>query len=389
MASDAVVWADLVNDGVAEAVATFVLNECTITATDAVARIDAVDSLQDDGSRLRMGTGSGETAFEWKGERMALSRQKYGQPLTGRNMARETVVHERVMLGARSREALLALCKEAMVYENRDVFDERFRVSTWAAEHELWRRQAIVPHRPWESVVLEPTVEARLRADLDEFVSSETRDWYMRHGVPYRRGYLFHGPPGTGKTSMVSVIASTYKRSVYRLNLVAPRLCDNSLQLAVSQVRDNSIVVMEDIDCLFGKMREKNEQFCVTFSGLLNAIDGLQDASRGVIFVFTSNHPDRLDAAMRRKGRIDVELEFGSCTKWQLRRMFTNFYPDAAPADADAFVAKASKYLPLTPAQLQEFFVRSRQLPAAVAAHDVSFEYDGAHAAHAADAMWS
>ena len=74
------------------------------------------------------------------------------------------------------------------------------------------------------------------------------------------------GPPGTGKTSTICAIATLLKRRVYKLNLVAPGLCDNSLMEAVATVKQKGIIVMEDVDSLFGKYREKNESFNTTFS---------------------------------------------------------------------------------------------------------------------------
>ena len=101
-------WAELANDRIVEAVATLVPNECCIIATDALARI---------------GVGAGETSFPLEG--LLLRRERSGRPLTGRSTARETVVHERVVLAARSHCTLMALCRAAMAYEKRDLADER------------------------------------------------------------------------------------------------------------------------------------------------------------------------------------------------------------------------------------------------------------------------
>lgn len=48
--------------------------------------------------------------------------------------------------------------------------------------------------RPLESVILKEGVKEELLRDVKEFLSSQ--DWYFEKGVPYRRGYLLHGPPG-------------------------------------------------------------------------------------------------------------------------------------------------------------------------------------------------
>ena len=111
------------------------------------------------------------------------------------------------------------------------------------------------------------------------------------------------------KTSTIAAIATRMKRNICRVNLVAPRLCDDSLLRAINSVKKRSIVVMEDMDALFDHREKNDPSQRVTFSGLLNAIDGLNDhAGGGLIYLFTSNHPDKLDPALRRKGRIDLEL---------------------------------------------------------------------------------
>lgn len=125
---------------------------------------------------------------------------------------------------------------------------------------------------------MDERISKKLYDDVMDFTGKESGEWYEQHSIPYKRGYLLYGPPGTGKTSTISALASLLKRNVCRINLVANRLTDDSLHCAITNVRENSIVVMEDVDCLFGKMREKKEEFHVTFSGFLNAIDGLQCA---------------------------------------------------------------------------------------------------------------
>tara|TARA_Y100000741_G_C18158445_1_gene520177 strand:- start:311 stop:910 length:600 start_codon:yes stop_codon:yes gene_type:complete len=172
---------------------------------------------------------------------------------------------------------------------------------------------------------------------------------------------MLYGPPGTGKTSTILAIASKTKRKIYRVNLVAPKLCDNSLLLAMNDAQKESIIVMEDIDALFGKFRDKQEEFSVTFSGLLNAIDGIGDNTRGIMFIFTSNHPERIDPALRRKGRIDLSISLSYCSSKECVEMFLRFYPNQYEnakifSDNVTNITKKS-----TPAQLQHHFISMRK----------------------------
>ena len=100
---------------------------------------------------------------------------------------------------------------------------------------------------------------------------------------------------------------------------------------------------------------------CVTFSGLLNAIDGLQDP-KGILFIFTSNHPERLDPALRRKGRIDIEFALERSNKEQIMAMLKRFYPDASKKQQQVFADNVfMNGQTVTAASLQEFFVRNRK----------------------------
>jgi len=298
-----------------------------------------------------------ETQFTYNGNHFSYCIQKMGEPVTGKVHDRDSVVHEEHFLYGESSILLQNLIQKAIDGKIPDV-DKKFSTYTWNARNEHWKRDGTIPERSFETIVLDKDVKKTLICDLEDFTSNETLEWYEKHCIPFKRGYLFHGKPGCGKTSTISAIATYLKRKVYKLNLVAPGLSDNGLMEAVNSVKKNSILVMEDIDSLFGVHREKNEVFCTTFSGLLNAIDGLGD-SKGHIFIMTSNYPEKLDDALKRKGRCDLEIEFKACTQKDAENMFLNFYPDSIE-DSKKFSSQMADYT-YTPAQLQHHFIENRK----------------------------
>merc|ERR1711948_49968 len=104
-------------------------------------------------------------------------------------------------------------------------------------------------------------------------------------------------------------------------------LTDESLRAAVNQAPRRSLLIFEDVDAIFGKDREKLiSDSPLTFSGLLNALDGVGKAD-GQIFLLTTNHRERLNPALIRNGRADVHIEFTHATDEQISGMFARFYP--------------------------------------------------------------
>lgn len=180
-----------------------------------------------------------------------------------------------------------------------------------------WEDRGVRCARPVESVVLPNGDMERITDDLDLFWRSEDR--YREAGIPYRRGWLLYGTPGTGKTSVVSAIAGQFKRDIYILSLSGSGMTDANLLGLVGEVEKGSIILLEDIDAAF-EQREGQQEKGVTFSGLLNVLDGITSPEGSVVFM-TTNHIDKLDPALIRPGRIDRRLEFRGADLDQIERL--------------------------------------------------------------------
>ncbi|VDM57661.1 unnamed protein product [Angiostrongylus costaricensis] len=223
--------------------------------------------------------------------------------------------------------------------------------------------------RDISSVVLDGNTAKELVDDFQEF--SKSSQWYSDRGVPYRRGYLFYGPPGTGKSSFISAIASHFGYSICMLSLSERTLDDDRLNHLLNTTPPNSVVVLEDIDAAFTSRDDPMSNHPayegmtrVTFSGLLNAIDGVGCAEERVLFM-TTNHVDRLDKALIRPGRVDKKQYFGYVTNEMAMKMFMRFYglSDSDPS-CNEFVRRVmSVGCELSPADLQGHFLLHKHDP--------------------------
>lgn len=216
--------------------------------------------------------------------------------------------------------------------------------------YEEWRKHSDIEKRSIQSVILQEDQTAKIIKDVENFRDSTER--YRKFGVPYKRNYLFSGPAGTGKTSLVHAIASTLQMSVYSLTLSPGK----DIAGLLSEVEDSSIVLLEDVDCLLKIQREDSDTAMPSLSNLLNALDGLV-TKRGTIVIMTTNHPEKLDEALRRPGRMDVVIEFTNCNRQQLNQLFTKFYEDAPSELVEEFSGslEEGKY---SPAFIQEFCMK-------------------------------
>tara|TARA_B110000046_G_scaffold182183_1_gene215656 strand:+ start:1589 stop:2746 length:1158 start_codon:yes stop_codon:yes gene_type:complete len=347
------------------AVGIFILKEgktikhCENDDDDTNIRIERIESRQEDGTRLACMPGLGSTRFAYDGKIYTFERTSTGPPVSASVSDRVAAMYECATLSGQNESDVRKFCELAIQNQENDI-ENHYQTFTWKAQHEYWKRASFSLNRNFESIIIEKKVMDLIQKDLNDFIALDTRAWYEKHCIPFRRGYLLHGPPGTGKTSLITAISSHLSRRLHRVSLVAPHLNDDSLLTAVNSAHSPAVLVFEDIDALFSHQREKLDQFNVTFSGLLNAIDGVCDSSKGLIFIFTTNHIERLDPALRRRGRVDMEIALGYVSYDMAFRTFLRFFPGkAADAKAFAHIVENTKQ-PLTMAQLQHHFILHR-----------------------------
>ena len=213
--------------------------------------------------------------------------------------------------------------------------------------------------RVFDSVILDNGVAEHIATDVREFL--HTKEWYSSRGIPYRRGYLLHGPPGTGKSSFVMAMAGLMNYHIALLNLCDPSLTDERLMYLLSHAPPRSLLLLEDIDGavtsgidLPGQSTPQAYTGRLTFSGLLNALDGVAASDERIIFM-TTNRVDVLPPALIRPGRVDLKIYVGLATREQLRRMYLRFFPGESERSEE--FANCLENVPLSMAEVQGFFM--------------------------------
>ncbi|KAI4466112.1 bcs1 aaa-type atpase [Holotrichia oblita] len=221
--------------------------------------------------------------------------------------------------------------------------------------------------RPINSVVLDQGVSERILRDCKEFISNPT--WYMDRGIPYRRGYLLHGPPGCGKSSYITALAGELEFGICVLNLSERGLTDDRLNHLLSMAPVQSIILLEDIDAAFVSREDTPVQKAayeglnrVTFSGLLNCLDGVASTEARIVFM-TTNYLERLDPALIRPGRVDLKEYIGWCSPYQIEQMYLRFYKNGnARTEALEFAKRVMSFNKnISPAQIQGYFMFHKQ----------------------------
>ena len=183
-----------------------------------------------------------------------------------------------------------------------------------------WRFISELPLRPMDTIYIDPEEKRQLVDDVSQFIASEKE--YTRFGIPYKRCYLFHGTAGSGKSSLIFAIASLLKRSIAIFNF-STEMNDTTFISAISNLPSERILVFEDIDAIFTD-RSPIDTNNVSFSALLNVLDGMCRKESMLVFI-TTNHISKLDPALLRPGRIDYIMKFTYASMKQMRQMYDMF----------------------------------------------------------------
>lgn len=257
--------------------------------------------------------------LKYKGKRMVISKAK--EKIDKAQNLKDIWFRKYSVMGWKAKDEIDCLLKEAIEFSKKEANKNSIRVSSNTSYGD-WYTGCKVKIKPIEKTIINETKKSFIMSDLDSFLSS--KDWYTDVCIPYKRGYCFYGPPGTGKTTLALAIANYTKRNVYCLNLNAIE-DDSRLPKCFSDIPDGSVLLIEDIDRIFSGRDNVKEDSKITFSSLLNCLDGAF-YKEGLITIITTNHLEKLDEALLRTGRIDVKMEVPKPSDREINKYYETFF---------------------------------------------------------------
>lgn len=208
------------------------------------------------------------------------------------------------LLAERFEDKYIKIIRDAERFENEGL------VCVYTHTGDSYQSSDYIPYRKISSVILDETLLRDLVKEIQQFVQPSTRAFYREIQEPYHFNMLFYGVPGTGKTSLITALATELRRVIHR---ISPKLFRQSEEAArsfraeVSGIQ-NAIVVIDEADLIIKNRKEKmSEEEESTLHTILNYLDDVGD---GNIVILCTNHPDRLDPAIQRSGRINLKIPF-------------------------------------------------------------------------------
>jgi chaperone BCS1 len=234
--------------------------------------------------------------------------------------------------GFRTKDLFFKMLEEMLEYQT--VHCERFYIYDYSG---WWDKIKEIPERTLDNIFLEDDVKNEIIKDIEIFYKSP--DFYIKRGLPHKRGYIFHGEAGTGKSSFAIALANHFKKNICYLDLNTIDE-DYEVRSAFKSLPSNSILVLEDVDIAKAtnqrtKPTDSNDEKSdkektedpkdeISLSTVLQMMDGIY-MKDSTIVIATTNYLNKLDKAFIRDGRFDMKVEFPKATREVAEKMILSF----------------------------------------------------------------
>lgn len=303
-------------------------------------------------SEITLEPARGRHLLRWAGRYVIVDRGKEDQ--SGSSELRAMLAMETVSLRGLGRDPswLREMLNEAMLH-GKARFSKAALVRFWGGYE--WLDLAVGAARPLETVILPGTIREELRETIRLFLSRP--DWYYERGIPWRLGIGLFGPPGTGKSSLIRALCGEFGLPLHMVDLSRRNDTDGGLLRAMGMLGPRTAAALDDLDASLLPTRDGTPGG-ITLSGLLAALDG-PGAGEGRVVFICSNHPEKLDPAILRDGRIDISVTLGPATEAQAKELFLRWHP-RSHEEAEEFGRSGQGF---TMAELQGRLLRNGSQP--------------------------
>ena len=238
--------------------------------------------------------------------------------------------------------------------ENKKLKNTNDKIFLWSYCDGYWDNIKKIRKRKLDTVILDNHVKDEVQQCLDNYDNEDLKKRLNDLGINHKMNLVLSGPPGAGKSSLMYAIASTLNKDIATIDFNNKALSDHAFICATNNIPKEAIFCLEDVDALYID-REKKEENRVSFSCILNFLDGMYSKT-DLISIITTNHIERLDKAIIRPMRIDNIIKFTFCSKFQYEEIFKLIFQDKEEIMNNLY--KLIKYKKYTTSLLQKFLIR-------------------------------